>query len=198
MATSFASLVADVISLTNRPVLVNETKLAVQAATLKAHQMDDWIKDLREYSIQFSSSDFYQSLDYKQLLPLWRKPRYVRKYDITGAAVGKFLTYLEPEQVIDGYGADRADIFYVAGDSLQIKSSTSLQYALLACYVNPDITEAGYNSWIADDHKFAIVYEAVAIIFKTIGYDEQVPVYREMVKEQMQMLKQHAVTGLGM
>jgi hypothetical protein len=198
MSTSFASLVADVMSLTNRPDLVGETNLAVQAATLKAHHQDDWIKDLKEYSIAFSTSDYTQSLDYKEVLPLWRKPRYLRKYDAAGSAVGRFLDYLEPEQVIDGYGADRQDIFYVAGSNIQIKSSSPLQYILLGAYLNPDITVSGFNSWIADDHKFAIIYEAAAIIFKTVGYDEQVPIYREMVKEQMQQLRQHATTGLGM
>lgn len=198
MSTSFASLVADVMSLTNRPDLVNETNLAVKAAALKAHQSDDYIKDFNEYSIQFSAASYYQSLDYKSVIPLWRKPRYIRKYDATGGAPGIFLDYYEPEKVVDGYGADRTDLFYIAGSNLQIKSSTQIQYLLIGAYTNPVVTPIGFNSWIADDHPFAIIYEAVAIIFKTIGYDEQVPVYRGMVAEQMQTLKQHAVTGMGM
>lgn len=182
-------------TLTNRPDLVNETTLAVKAATLKAHQSDDYIFDFSEYSISFSSSDFYQSLDYKAIIPNWRKPRYIRKYD---GAPGLFLTYLEPEKVVDNFGASRYDIFYIAGSNIQIRSSTSLQYLLVGAYVNPDVTTTGFNSWIANDYPFAIVYEAAAIIFKTIGYDEQVPIYRGMVAEQLQILKQHAVTGMGM
>lgn len=198
MSTSFASLVSDVMLLTNRPDLVGETKLAVKAATLKAHQADDWIKDLYENSVEFSAAEYIQSLDFKSILPRWRKPRYIRKYDAAGSAVGTFLTYLEPEEVIDGYGLEKSDIFYVAGSNIQIKSSTQLQYILLGAYLNPDITEAGYKSWIADDHPFAILYEAAAIVFKTVGHDEQNVAYREMVKEQIQQLKQHAITGLGM
>lgn len=197
MSTSFASLVADVMTLTNRPDLVNETTLAVKAATLKAHHFDDYIKDFSEYSIQFSNPDYYQSLDYKSIIPLWRKPRYIRKYTITGGP-GKFIKYIEPEKVIDEYGIDRVDIYYVAGTNIQIRTSDLLQNALVGAYINPDVTTSGFNSWIANDHPFAIIYEAVAIIFKTIGYDEQVPIYRGMVAEQMQLLKQHAITGLGM
>ena len=198
MTTSFASLVSDVMTITNRPSLVNETALAVQAATLKAHQFDDWIKDLNEYSIQFSTSDYYQTLDYKTVIPLFRKARDLRKYDAVTGMPGDFLEYIVPEKVVDEYGANRLDIFYVAGANIQIRSSTQLQYLLLNCYTNPIIVEQNFSSWIADDHKFAIIYEAAAIIFKTIGYDEQTTVYREMVKEQMETLTKHAVTGTGM
>lgn len=197
MTTSFASLVTDVTTLTNRPDLVNETALAVKAATLKAHQSDDYIKDFNEYSIAFDAAAYYQSLDYKSILPRWRKPRYIRKYDATGSAYGIFLEYVEPEKVIDEYKVDRTDIFYVAGANVQIKSSTLLQYALVGLYENPVVTSTGFSSWIADDHPFAIVYEAAAIIFKTIGRDDQVPVYRGMVAEQLQMLRMHAVVGIG-
>jgi hypothetical protein len=197
MSTSFTSLVADVMALTNRPDLVNETNIAVRAATLKAHQSDDYIKDLQEYSVTFSVVDFYQSLDYKSIIPLWRKPRYIRKYNNSTGAPDQLLTYIEPEKVIDSYGYNRLDIFYVAGANIQIRSSTALQYILLGAYINPDITVNSYSSWIANDHPFCIIYDAVAIIFKTIGYDEQVPIYRGMVQEQYMQLKQHAITGLG-
>ena len=198
MATSFASLVADVITLTNRPDLVNETNLAVKAAVLKAHQSDDYIKDFQEVALQFTAPDYYQSLDYKSVLPYWRKPRYIRKYDASGAGPGVFFTYIVPEQSMDLYTVDRTDIFYVAGSNIQLRSSTSFQYILVGYYNNPVVTPAGFSSWIADDHEFAIVYDAVATIFKTIGYDEQVAAYRQLVAEQYQLLKQHATTGLGM
>lgn len=196
MSTSFASLVADVKTLTNRPDLVGETELAVRAATLKAHRNDDYIKDFAEYSVQFSAADFYQTLDYKSVIPLWRKPRYIRKYTTAGGP-GAFLNYLEPEKVVDSYGESRTDIFYVAGMNVQIRSSDSLQYILLGAYINPDVTPSAFNSWIADDHPFAIIYEAAAIIFKAIGFDEQVVTFRQMVAEQMLELNKHAITGLG-
>jgi hypothetical protein len=198
MPTSFADIVSDVYSLTNRPDLVGETVVAVKAATLKAHQSDDYIKDLFETAIQFSTSEYFQTLDYKSVIPLWRKPRYMRIYDAAGTTPGSFLTYVEPEKVIDGFGANRTDIFYIAGAEVQIRTLAQQQYFLLGCYVNPDITTTGYNSWIADDHRYAIVYEAVAIIFKTIGYDEQNTTYRAMVAEQIMTLKMHAITGIGM
>ena len=197
MSTSLASIISDVYTLTNRPDLVSETALAVKAATLKAHQYDDWIKDFQEQSIQFSSADYYQTLDYKSVFPLWRKPRYIRVLGSDGTP-STILDYIPPEKVIDQYGANRVDVFYVAGAEIQIRTNAQQQYFAVGYYTNPDVTTTGFNSWIANDHPFAITYEATAIIFKTIGYDEQVPVYRGMVQEEMQRLTQHAVTGLGM
>ena len=55
MAT-FAELLADVYTLTNRSDLIAETKLAVKMATLKMHQRDYFYKDIRETGIQFLAS----------------------------------------------------------------------------------------------------------------------------------------------
>jgi hypothetical protein len=195
--TTFAELLTNVYSLTNRADLVAESTLAVQAATLKAHQADDWIKDFAEYSIAFSTSDFYQTLDYKTIIPLWRKPRYIRKYDAVNSSPGDFFGYIVPEKVIDEYGSDRLDVFYVAGASIQIRSSTTFQYAILGCYLNPSVVAASFSSWIADDHPFAIIYEAVSIVFKTIGFDEQHKQYQALAMEARADLTKHAVTGIG-
>lgn len=199
MPVSLSSLVSDVYLLTNRPDLVGETTLAVKAATLKAHTSDDYIYDFQENSIQFDTSDYFQSLDVKTIFPLWRKGRYLRIYDNTAYTGGPstVLKYIEPEKVIDEYGANRTDIWYQAGSNLQIRTISLAQYFLIGYYKNPDVTENGYNSWIADNYPFAILYEAAAIIFKTIGYDEQVVTYRGMVAEQLQLLKQSSLTGIG-
>ena len=199
MTVSLSSLISDVYLLTNRPSLEGETALAVKAATLKAHTSDDYIYDFQENSIQFDAAGYFQSLDVKTVFPFWRKARYLRIYDNTqyGGGPGRILTYIEPEKVVDEFSANRTDIWYQAGSNLQIRTSTQAQYFLVGYYKNPDVTNNGYSSWIADNYPMAIVYEAAAIIFKTIGYDEQVVTYRGMVAEQMQLLKQTSLTGVG-
>ena len=199
MTVSLSSLISDVYLLTNRPDLEGETTLAVKAATIKAHSSDDYIYDFQENSIAFDSSDYFQSLDVKTIFPLWRKGRYLRIYDNTPYTGGpsNVLKYIEPEKVVDEFGANRTDIWYQAGSNLQIRTSAPSQYFLIGYYKNPDVTANGFNSWIADNYPMAIVYEAAAIVFKTIGYDEQVVTYRGMVAEQMQLLKQTSLTGIG-
>jgi len=180
--------VTDVTTLTNRPDLLAETKLAVKAATLKLHQSDYFYKDLYETGISFSESAFAQQLEYRTLLPKFRALKYLRKVDASGN-VGDFFQVLTPSEILDVYGHERINVCYAAGELIQIKSSTSIQYALLGCYLNPDITETGFNSWIALDHEYAIVYEAAVTVFKTIGYDEQSATYMKMAGEQLAMIR---------
>ena len=193
MAT-FAELVSDVYTLTNRPDLVAETKLAVKAATLKAHQSDFYPKDLFEIGITWSDPAYIQSIDYRALIPRWRAFKYLRKY--SNGMPGDFIKMLTPEQVLDSYGYQKADICYIAGEMLEIRSSTEDTYAIIACYVNPITDENNFSSWIALDHPYAISYEAARSIFKQIGFDEQASSIRQEVMEQYQILKQEVV-GYG-
>jgi len=190
---SFAELVADVYILTNRPDLVNETKLAVKAATLKAHQSDFFPKDLFETGIAWPSPDYIQSIEYRTLIPRWRAFKYLRKYD---TVPGAFITLLTPEQTLDRYSINKDDICYLAGEMLEIRSSTQDTNMILACYLNPILDENTYSSWIALDHPYSIVYEAARSIFKQIGWDEQAASIKQEVAEQFQILKQE-VTAYG-
>lgn len=197
MAT-FSELLADVYTLTNRPDLVNETKVAVKSATLKAHQIDFFYKDLFETGIQWSPVAYVQSLDYRTLVPRWRALKYLRKYDASGSGLpGAFLTILTPEQVLDSYSLAKEDVCYGAGEMIEIKSSTEDEYMLLGCYINPDITELSYSSWVALDHPYAIVFDAVATVFKTIGFDEQSAEYRRMVAEQYMLIRESNILAVG-
>lgn len=191
---SFAELLSDTYIITNHPNLVNETKLAVKAATLKAHQSDFFPKDLYEVGINWTTPDYIQSLDYRTLIPRWRAFKYLRKY--TSGAPGDFISLLTPEQTLDRYAINREDVCYVAGEMLEIRSSTQDDYMILSCYINPIVDENAYSSWIALDHPYAIVYEAARSIFKQIGWDEQAAQIRQEVAEQYQILKQE-VTAYG-
>jgi hypothetical protein len=195
MSTSLAALQAEVYKLTNRPDLINETEVAVKAATLKAHQSDFYSKDLFESGVIFDSAEYLQSLDYKALVPQYRALKYIRKSDVSGLE-GAFLEVISTEQVLDGYGVTREDVVYLGGLYLQIRSSTELQYILFGCYENPVITASAFSSWIADEHPYAVIFDAVATVFKTIGFDEQAAIYKQMVAEQYAELKMElAVKG---
>lgn len=197
MAT-FAELCSDVYTLTNRDDLVNETALAVRAATLKLHQSDFYFKDIFETGIKFSTSDFTQQLDIRTVVPLYRALKYLRRYDNAGTGVAaNYYQILTPNELVDSYGVDKTNVAYAAGTVLNIKSKVALQYALLGVYVNPDITVAGFNSWIATDHPFAIEFEAARLIFKQIGFDEQSAAYEKLVNEQLAELRLNNIQATG-
>lgn len=197
MNATLTALVADVFSMTNRPDLVNQTILAVKAATLKAHHSDFYPKDIFETGVVFDSAAYLQSLEYKLLIPRYRALKYMRKTDVLATDTGLLFTVVVPEQIVDAYNVNKDDIVYLAGSVLNIRSSTLLQYLFMGCYVHPDITDDGYDSWIYLDHPFAIVYEAVAMIFKSIGFDEQATMFQRIVAEQYAELKIDSVLAVG-
>jgi len=200
MSTSLQSLIDDVYTLTNRPDLVAETSLAVRSATLKLHSLDNWYKDIYQTGIQWNPVDYIQSLEYRTLVPRYRKFKYLRKYspptgnDMMGYD-GDFFTLITPDNTLDDYGINRENVCYVAGAYINIRSNTQDQYMIFGCYIQPDITELGFSSWIADEYPFAIVTEAASKVFKTIGYDEQFQAMLLEARDWRQILIQEATAG---
>jgi len=188
----------EVYTLTNRPDLVAETLTAVRSATLKLHQMDYFYKDIYETGIVFTLPLYSQQIEYRTLVPRWRSLKYLRKTDATGYDNGVFFQVLSiPEMVEDDYRLNKKDVCYVAGSIVQILSSTQFQYAILGCYLQPDITEATYNSWIALDHPYAIVFEAAATVFKMIGDTDQYAAYTRLAVEQANDVKISNIQAVG-
>jgi hypothetical protein len=104
---------------------------------------------------------------------------------------------ITPELSINEYGQDRENVCYMAGESLQIRSSTQDANMLLGCYIYPDVTDATYKSWIADSQPYAIVFEAASKIFKSIGQDEQNVMMSKEAAEQMMLVRNANVLGQG-
>ena len=191
-------LIAEVYTITNRPDLVAQTLTAIRSATLKLHQQDYFYKDIFETGVSFTSAEYLQQIEYRTLVPRWRALKYIRKTDSTGYQDGAFLDVLSvPEMVEDAYRINRNDVCYVAGEVVQIRSSTQLQYILLGCYRNPDITQAGYNSWIALDHPYAIVFEAASRVFKMIGDTDQFAAYTELAQMQAAEVSMSNIQAIG-
>lgn len=193
----FSDLVDEVNSITLRPDLVSQTKSAVRAATLTAHHLDYFPKDLFETGLQFDVPDYVQSLDYKSVVPRWRALKYLRKYDAS-VQLGqdltpKFFELITPEVALDNYGLVRQDTCYLAGESLEIRSTTKDTYMLLGCYIHPNVVEATYSSWIATEYPYAIIYGAAAIIFSQIGYEEQAGSTQQLANLQYSQLTQQIV-----
>ena len=183
---NLTELQTEVYTLTNRPDLVAETLSAVRAATLKLHQKDYFYKDIYETGVSFSSAAFQQQLEYRTLIPRYRSLKYLRKTDIDGSDTLGFFDIIVPENVLDGYALNKNDVAYVAGEVIQFRSSTSFQYIILGCYLQPDITTATYTSWIAIDHPYAIVFEAAATVFKMIGDTEKFAAHSALAQMELQ------------
>lgn len=197
MAT-FTELCNDVYTITKRPDLVDDTKLAVKAATLKLHQSDFYQKDIFETSINFSSLDYIQQLDVYTLFPRFRALKYFRRYDSSGTGSAKeFFKVLSPVELVDDYGIDKTNVCYLAGSVLNIRSKTAFDTALIGLYQNPVIDELTYSSWVAVGHPYAIVFDAARLLFKQIGFDEQSAMYEKLVAEQIAEIRASNILAEG-
>jgi len=194
---TFDELVAEVYLLTNRPDLVTQTKSAIKAATLKAHKSDFYSKDIFETGVEFDTADFRQSLDYISLLSNFRAIKYLRIVTDQNDDSGALIEIVTPEETLDSYNLNRSNIAYVAGRVLEIRSATSFSKCLLGCYVIPVLREADYLSWVAEQFPFVIIYEAVRVIFATIGQLEESNGYRGLVAEEFNLLKMSALSDVG-
>lgn len=194
---TFQELFDEVIIITKRPDLVDRTKQQLRAATLKAHHSDFYYKDIVEVPVQFNSATILQNFIPAEVVPKFRKVKYIRpwisKYPESQSPegmAGRFLTAIQIENSLDAYNYMKSDVYYMAGQALQIRASAPLYRVLFGCYVHPTIApEASYSSWIADEMPYAIIYEAARAIFKSINFTEQSNEYTTMVAEQFQELK---------
>jgi hypothetical protein len=194
---TFDELLEEVFLITNRRDLVNETKSAIKAATLKAHRSDFFSKDIFETGIQFDTADFRQSLDYISLFSNFRALKYLRRVEDENDDVGAFIEIVAPEELLDSYNLNRSDVAYIAGRVLEIRSSVEFTKALLGAYVYPVVREGAYLSWVAEQAPFAIIYEASRVLFKAIGYDEQSAQFNQLVAEEFNLLKLSGLSDVG-
>ena len=193
-------MITDVVALTGRPDLESQTVLAIKAATRKLHLSDFFYKDLFETGVSFDSALFEQQLSVKEVVPRFRSVAALRKVSagIDGSYTGS--SYLAEEHItnmLDNYGVAKTDVFYQAGDAIKIKSSTAEQFYILSCYLYPELTDEIYDSWIAREFGEAVMYDAAATVFKTIGFDEQAAILRQETGVWMRELKNSNILNTG-
>lgn len=199
---NFTELCNEVINITKRPDLQSVIEAAVRASTLKLHQKDFFYRDIVEVGVSFPDEEYITSFKPSDVVPRFRKPAYLRQwlYDGTSATFGRGGKKYEPVELgnsQDAYGCFKTDTYYMAGDLLQIRSSTALTHILFGAYVNPDITTDGYKSWIADEYPYAIVYDACVAVFRTIGANEQLQGVTQQAAEWLAILTINSIPQEG-
>lgn len=183
-SAAYQNIYDAVVGLTGRPGLATETKIAIQSATLTLHQRDFYHKDLVDVSIDFLAPSFFFQFDVNQYFPNFRTLNYVRKYDPTGVnnlsgspagqAGDKFKIINDPNLLFDSYQLEKPDQVYIAGTTVNLRSGTQIQHLLAGYYRNPNIDPAIFDSWIAANVPFSIIFKAAAMLLSgIIGHKDQ-------------------------
>lgn len=165
-----------VYSITNRPDLVAETKLAVRQATLAAHRSEKWFKDKAEVYLPLTLAAAFQ-LDIPTYFPNWRQFEYLRPFNSISQSPASFILgpdeMLATDAIFDEYANEKTNVWYVAGSNLNIRLATSWDSWLIGYYSNPVISpEANYESWIAREQPAIIVIDAAMRVLDTIGFND--------------------------
>ena len=202
---TYTEILDAVVSLTNREDMAAEIQTAIQASTLRVHQSDYYSRDVTEDTITLAGTDYLHSISIQAMFPRFRAVKYLRKWDPTGidpisglptGLAGAFFDVLDPEAIMDTYGVNKENIYYVTGGALQLRSSTQISSLLAGWYQSPKISPVGqFSSWIAEVVPHAIIFDACSIIFQMVAQQEQSRKFDALVAEQMSLVRmQHAET----
>ena len=173
---TYDELVEGVITNTNRPELLAETRLAVKRSTIKMHNLDLFQYDLTQGSISFQPT-INPRVDLKLLGPRFRKLAEVRVVDISG----NISPPLERLNLLDSYKKVGQAGYLTVGAALEIKSAATISRVLITYYSNPLTQEGSYDSWIATNHPFAIIDDASAGVLASVGNNERAGYFANLV-----------------
>lgn len=191
---TLAELVLAVHDITNRPDLPTVALSGIRSATIAAHTSEDYPKDIVERAIAMPVVDYVHSLMYLDRFPRFRRFAYIRNY--ADSTPGDHIRSISPFATKDGYGLERTNVYYLAGDTVQIRTAQETDQFLVGAYVIPDVTEAGYDSWIAREFPFAIIHAAAAFVLRRIGFAEEAAYQAREAQAQMQSLVTNIFEGL--
>lgn len=200
--TTFADLQTLVYDETRRPDLVNETINAIKKATLKYHLADKWLLDMVQVVVPltplYTGDARYQVPTNASPFVRFRDIGAIREYQ--NPPTPYFLT-LEATAFNDilehGYAIEKNNYYYRAGQVINMRMERQLSNVLVSYYQLPDVTQATYSSWIADNFPHMIVEEVCTKEFKMTGKDSTAKAYQDMFNENLSELRQFSIVSGG-
>lgn len=184
----YDSMLADVISVTNRPDLEVENAIALRAATTNAHLTDIYFRDIAVTQVQLPNSSNQLGLDIPTLFGLVRGFMDVRPIDqnfqLLSPGQNSVIEIVEAGDIYDPeYGNLRTNIAYASGSSLVIRSPIQCWGYAVQWAKSPQTRRDLYDSWIAQIAPSIIIYWAAALVLSTNGNDEKARSYLSQVEK---------------
>lgn len=177
---TLTELINEVYTATNRPDLVTQTRQKVKEATLKLHSFDGNLfkQDLKRVVVTpepVIPNTFRYQLDLSNAVtyPRFRAVSTIREHNTIPTGREKEYEPKDANDIIDNYGFELVDYFYQIGLAVNIVASSAPTQLAVTYYQHPDVTDAGFSSWIANQYPYAIIKEASRDIFKMVGKDEE-------------------------
>jgi len=173
--TTLADLEALVIAQTRRPEVPEITQAAIRAATLRAHHVDFFTRDLTQANLIYtpvSSAQFYDFPAISATLLRLRTIQQLESVDTTTLATTEILGYRELTDLYDKDNVRRPSIYTMIGDTLRVYPLSVTGQFVAYYYQNPATASLTYSSWIADTYPDELAMWAAAIVFVRTGFAE--------------------------
>lgn len=173
--TTFADMETLVVAQTKRPDIAATTSAAIRTATLRAHHVDFFPRDLNEGVLTYtpsSTANYYEFANLSSLLPRARSVKFIQGIDSATARPMEKLEYREIDDLYDSDGNKRASTYTMVGDTLRIFPALATGAATAFYYKNPNVNGLEYSSWIADTYPDELAMWAAAIVFARTGFAE--------------------------
>lgn len=173
--TTYADLETLVIAQTKRPDVPALTSAAIRTATLRAHHVDFFPRDLATGPLSYTPSStalYYDIADLSTLLPRLRALKSVECIDPATGAVVETLEYRDSDDLYDSDGNRRLSVYTLIGDTLRAYPQMATGQFSAFYYRNPNTAGLEYSSWIANTYPDELAMWAAAIVFARTGYAE--------------------------
>jgi hypothetical protein len=171
------SVAADVVSITNRPELVDVTALGVRQATLRAHGCAQFPRDLvitlvpnADQSQAFTNIVVNTATEFVR----FRDTKRVQLLDVNQNALDfPVVELVEVDDIYEpGYqdrGIKKSNIAWLAGTNLNVYTNSGSYGANVTWYQAPDLNPDTYNSWIAQLFADVIIWDAARFVWNRTG-----------------------------
>jgi hypothetical protein len=196
--TTITELETLTIEQTKRPELVDITRSAIRTATLRAHHVDFFPRDLSEAVLDYvpGNKAFYDFQNIGDTVTLLRSFKHVQSVDsVTGAPLER-MEYRELDDLYDSCGNLRPSIYTLQGETLRIYPQAASGRVVVYYYRNPNTQGFAYRSWIADQYPDELAMWAASIVFARTGFTEMANDFiRQQVVPFQQMLVESHLLG---
>lgn len=173
--TTYSDLETLVIGQTKRPDISTVTSAAIRTATLRAHHVDFFPRDVVLGTLLFTPSSTAYHYDIANLSSTLVRLRSLKNIQAIEVATGRpveSLEYRDSDDLYDSDGNRRLSVYTLIGDTLRIYPMLATGQLSAFYYRNPNVTGLEYSSWIADTYPDELAMWAAAIVFARTGFAE--------------------------
>lgn len=184
---SFIDIVTDVVDTLRRPDITEFINRRARQQVKYLHGLDNYPRDLQEKIL-----DVVYQPSYRLPLPdRFRRFSQIIPLDAEGSRIKLQTDSLErfgfrecdPRYVVGFHKIPDTNVWYVAGDLVNILSNCNYNKLLIRYYSFPNTTPDNFTTWIIEDYPELVSYRVLAVCYRMLGNADQARIYDALYQE---------------